>query len=362
MNCLPTILSFLSLLPLISTTALSPRTSSTNLSILAGYHVIYSYSGTTVPAALLNSVKAGKVGGIILFGDNVDSAIATHMASIQSAYKQSASYPGYPLLIVTDQEGGEVKRLPGGPDMSAKEVGEQSNPASAATDAGTQAAASCTNAGVNGNLAPVLDVYRSPGDFEDQYQRSFGNTSALVSTCGTAFIKSQQAKGVVATAKHFPGLGAASADENTDEAPVTLNLTLAEIRSVDEAPYVKAIAAGVKMIMPSWATYPSLDADRPSGLSSKWIQSELRGRLGFKGVTISDAIEAGGLEAFGSDDGARAVLAMQAGMDIILAAAEDESQGSEIVDAIVAALNDDTLDRDAFDASTNRILSLRKGL
>ena len=115
------------------------------------------------------------------------------------------------------------------------------------------------------------------------------------------------------------------------------------------------------MVMPSWALYPSLDSKRPSGLSKAWIQQELRGRLGFTGVTISDAIEAGGLSGFGPDTN-RAVLASQAGMDLILAAARDVTQGGMIVNALVGALEDGTLPQSSFQQASSRILALRSKL
>jgi len=261
---------------------------------------------------------------------------------------------------MTDQEGGQVVRLPGGPDQSAKEIGESEDPTGAAQDAGTTAAEVLKQYAHNSNLAPVLDVFREPGDFEDQYERSFSNDSTVVGECGAAFISAQQDGGALATVKHFPGLGAASAEENTDERPVTLDLTLDELRSIDEAPYVDAIQAGVAMVMPSWAVYPAMD-DRPSGLSEKWIQEELRGSLGFEGVTISDSIEANGLEGYGSDP-ERAVLATSAGMDLILAAGGDVSQGESIVDALVAAVSNGTLDQSAWDESVKRIADMRSQL
>ena len=212
-----------------------------------------------------------------------------------------------------------------------------------------------------GNLAPVLDVYRKAGDFDDQYERSYSMDPHVAEKCGSAFINSQQSHGVVATSKHWPGLGAASADENTDLGPVTLNMPLHKLRTVDELPFQGAIAAGVSMIMPSWAIYPALDPNRPSGLSSKWIQSELRERLGFKGVTISDAIEAGALESYGSN-GTRAVLAVEAGMDIALASGRNVSQGVEIHDALVSALRGGKLSEAEFALSTKRVLNLRGSL
>lgn len=332
-----------------------------SVQVQAGYHVIYSYSGTTPPTELTSLIQQGLVGGILLFGDNVDDNLPSHVANWQSSYKASATYAGSPLLIMTDQEGGQVRRLPGGPTSSEKAIGMSSTPESAAKQAGSQAASALGAYNMNTNLAPVLDVFRTPGDFDDQYGRSYSDNATLAGLCSAAFVTAQQSAGYIATAKHFPGLGSASSSQNTDEVPVTLNASIDEIRAVDEVPYVSAIAAGLDMVMPSWALYPDFDDQYPAGLSQKWIQEELRGRLGFKGVTISDAIEAGGLKAFGEDTN-RAVLAVGAGMDIILAAAQNATQGQAIVGALADALTAGSLKQSDFDASTNRILALRESL
>ncbi|KAI0192795.1 glycoside hydrolase family 3 protein [Astrocystis sublimbata] len=327
----------------------------------AAAHVIFSYPGTAHPARLTTLAGKCQLGGVIIFKENVDSALPGYISGLQSAYASAGCAVKGPLLILTDQEGGQVKRLPGGPTLSQKMIGQQSNLAAAGNTAGVQAAAALKAYRNNGNLAPVLDVYHAAGDFEDQNERSYSMDPGVVAQCGAAFIKAQQAQGVVATAKHFPGLGAASASENTDLRPVTISRSLADLRSIDEAPYTAAIAAGVKMIMPSWALYPALDAKYPSGLSSKWIQGELRGWLGYKGVVITDAIEAGGLNGFGTDP-QRGVLAMAAGVDIVLAAARNVSQGEGVVSALVTAVNSGALSSSTFSASTARVSSLRATL
>ena len=332
------------------------------LSVSAGYHVIYSYSGTAVPSSLKTYITQGKVGGVILFGSNVNSSTPNAIADLQSTWQQSRYYTGSPLLIVTDQEGGEVVRLPGGPNESEKEIGSSSNPTTAATTAGQQAADALATYNNNGNLAPVCDVFRTPGDFDDQYQRSYSSDPNIAAECSSAFVTAQQGSGAVTALKHFPGLGAATANENTDERPVTLNVSIDDLRAIDEVPFTAGIQAGTKMVMPSWALYPDFDAYYPSGLSSSWIKDELRGRLGFTGVTISDSIEAGALEVFGDDYGHRAVLATAAGMDLILAAIQDPEQGSDIVDALVDAVDNGTLDASNFSDSSQRILDLRSGL
>ena len=333
-----------------------------NFTVQAGYHVIYSYAGRTPPTELSTYIRQGIVGGIVIFGDNVDDNLPDNIEGWQAAFAESPAYNGAPLLIFTDQEGGEISRLPGGPTLSEAEIGQASNPENAAETAGSQAASIMKDYNLNANLAPVLDVFRTPGDFDDQYERSYSQNATLAGICANAFISTQQAAGVLSSAKHFPGLGTASSTQNTDEVPVTLNVSLDELRSIDEVPYKAAISAGVEMIMPSWALYPSYDSEYPSGMSSKWIQNELRGRLGFTDiVTVSDAIEAGALEAFG-DDPNRAVLAARAGMDIILCGRKTLAQGVGIVKELASQLNSGSLNQTAFDESTDRILRMRRKL
>jgi beta-N-acetylhexosaminidase len=326
----------------------------------AGQRVIYSYPGLTVPQALLNKIAAGEVGGVIFFGDNIQSSAQITGVTQQLRAAQQQSPVSWPLLLMTDQEGGLVRRLPGGPAMSAKQVGASANPSAAATQAGSEAGQTLAAAGMNVSLAPVLDVFRQAGDFDDEFERSFSNNPQTVSTCANAFVSAQQNEGVAATVKHFPGLGAASSNENTDAVPVTLNVSLSDLHSIDEVPFASAINAGTRLVMTSWAIYPALDPNNPAGLSRTIVQNELRGRLGFKGVTITDALEAGSLGAFGTN-GQRAVKAAQAGMDLILCSARDVSQGEAVTTALANALDSDQINPSEFDAALNRIDALRNG-
>src|SRR6202034_4159829 len=119
-----------------------------------------------------------------------------------------------PLRLMTDQEGGEVRRLPGAPVLSEKQIGQSSNPAAAAAQAGTGAGQNLAGVGMNVNLAPVLDVFYQVGNFIDQFDRSYSSSAQTVTACGRAFITAQQDTGVAATAKHFPGLGSATASQD----------------------------------------------------------------------------------------------------------------------------------------------------
>lgn len=328
---------------------------------LAGQRVIYSYTGLTPPAALLQRIESGKAAGVIFFGDNISSPhqLASVITELRRADQRSPV--AAPLLLMTDQEGGEVRRLPGAPTKSEKAIGESASPVAQAKSAGSGAGRNLAGIGMNVNLAPVLDVFRTPGDFDDEFQRSYSSNPNTAAALGSAFIKAQQAAGPAATAKHFPGLGPAATSQNTDERPVVLNVSLSQLRAIDEAPYPAAISAGVKLVMLSWATYPALDPSHPAGLSSKIVQGELRGRLGFTGVTITDALEAGALRAFGTDR-QRGLDAAEAGMDLILCSGGSIAQGDDVNAALVSGLESGRLPRAAFQSTVNRITALRNSL
>ena len=331
---------------------------------LAGQRVVYSYAGLNPPASLISLIEHGEAAGVIFFGQNISSKaqIAAVIKRLEQANASPLNPVRAPLLLMTDQEGGQVRRLPGQPDLSEKQIGAEplSQAKAAATAAGKGAAANLRGVGMNVNLAPVLDVYRTAGDFDDQYGRSYSMKPAVVSALGANMIKAQQAGKVAATAKHFPGLGAATAAQNTDAGPVMLNLTPAGIRGIDEAPFKTAISAGVKLVMLSWAVYPAIQA-RPAGLSPKVVQGELRSRLKFTGVTITDALEAGALKNYGTTAN-RALVAAEAGMDLILASSQNVTQGQQARGGLAVAYSNGTLGHQAFLASVNRVIALRKSL
>ncbi|KAM3553941.1 hypothetical protein MY1884_006396 [Beauveria asiatica] len=249
-----------------------------DLDILAGQHVIYSFPTSSArPAQLVQLTQAGLVGGVILFGENVDASTAAAMDTLRRAY---ATSPAPALLktttgqdakffISTDQDGGQVRRINDEePKLSAKQIGALADPAAGGEAAGSGAAAALKKYNENANLAPVLGVYRQEGDFLDYYGRSFGNTSQAVINAAVLFIKAQQAAGVAATAKHFPGLGAASHDANTDERPVTLDLSLDETREVDEETAKLAAETGIDLLLASERNVTQGDAIRKALVSS----------------------------------------------------------------------------------------------
>jgi beta-N-acetylhexosaminidase len=330
---------------------------------LAGQRVIYSYQGQTPPPALLQAISHGQAAGVIFFSQNISSTAQTSAAisQLDQANASPENPVRQPLLLMIDQEGGVIRRMPGAPYLSERQIGQSADPNAAAASAGSNAAQNLRAVGMNVNLAPVLDVYRSPGDFDDQFGRSYSMNPDVVAKLGATFISAQQGAGVVATAKHFPGLGAATQTQDTDKQPVTVNLPLAALRSTDEAPYKSAIAAGARIVMVSWAVYPALDPTRPAGLSPVIVGDELRKRVGFSGVTMTDALEAGALNAYGTI-GNRALLAAQAGMDLVLCSVQNVTEGQQAAASLTQGYGDGQLSKPAFTAAAQRVIALRASL
>ncbi len=346
----------------------SPAATAAKLSTrqLLGQRIIYAYAGRTVPASLLAIVREGEAGGVIFFGSNVADPTA-FKAAIRELQAANADSPvRVPLLLMTDQEGGEVRRLSGAPLLSEKQIGESRDAAALAARAGVGAAQNLAGAGLNVNLAPVLDVYRSPRNFIDSTQRSYSSNAGRVATLGASFIRAQQRAGVAGTAKHFPGLGAATAAQDTDAVPVTLDVSAAILRSTDELPYRAAIAAGVKLVMTSWAIYPALDPRLPAGLSPAVVGGELRGRLGFGGVVISDELAAPALGAFGAI-GHRAALAASAGVDLLVCSEPNPDDntpqvGTLALQGLSAALSAGQISRASVGQAASLIIRLRSSV
>jgi beta-N-acetylhexosaminidase len=217
---------------------------------------------------------------------------------------------------------------------------------------GGRTAANLRDVGVNVDLAPVLDVAR-PGSDTAATERGFGSTASRVSATAVPFADALEGGGVAATAKHFPGLGSARLD--TDFAVQRIGLPKATLRDVDEAPYRRFVAIGGEMVMLSTAIYPALSA-RPAAFARPIATGELRERLGFEGVSISDALETVSVKSFGGPAKA-GVAAARAGTDLLLFT--EQRAGARAEAALLRGLRSESLSREDFEASAGRVLRLR---
>ena len=306
-----------------------------------------------MPPSLVRTIRAGEVAGVILFSGNLPSRVAGQrlIRRLQAIPRP----PGLrdPLLVMTDQEGGLVKRIGGAPSASARTMGARGAAFSRAQ--GSRTAANLRNLGVNVDLAPVLDI-ADPGGTIAETDRGFGSTAARVAATAVPFAAALQAGGVAATGKHFPGFG--SAHLNTDDAVQRISLSKRTLRRVDEVPYKRFIAAGGEMAMLSTAIYPAF-SNRPAAFSGAIATGELRQRLGFRGVSITDALDTPAVHAFGNI-GKVARAAAGAGADLLLCSELGEAARTRRV--LVGALRAQELTRAGFEDSVGRVLRLRHGL
>ncbi len=321
--------------------------------LLAGQRIVYGFDGTEIPRAVRRMISDGKGAGVILFSDNFPSReAARRLVRRLQAIPRPAGVRD-PLLIMTDQEGGLVKRLGGAPTASAEQMGAAGPDFS--REQGRRTARNLRNVGVTVDLAPVLDVARQGGVIEET-DRGFGATAARVKRTGVAFANALQKGGVAATGKHFPGIGAAA--ENTDFAVQRLRLSRRTLRRVDEAPYERFVAIDGGLVMLSNAIYPAF-SDKPAVFSRSIATRELRVRLGFHGVSISDALGAVAARDFGGP--ARAgIAAAKAGVDLMLFS--DWQSASRAYRGLRTKLRSGALDRGRFKRSVQRVLALRHRL
>jgi len=225
-------------------------------------------------------------------------------------------YHGDPLFLAVDQEGGRVARLrePFTLFSGNEAMAMDNNPLERAKEFGSITAREMKIVGLNMNLAPVLDVRR--GEPEKHLKgRTFGEDHRMVALMGKTVIRSLQENGVMAVAKHFPGLGRADLDPHFRLPRIDLDLR--EINDVNLPPFRAAIDEGVSGIMSSHAIYPALDDGLPATLSPAILDGLLRKDMGFEGLILTDDLEMGAIKSkWGVAAGA--LTSFRAGADILL--------------------------------------------
>lgn len=303
-------------------------------------------------------LRDDKIGGVFLHGRT--KAGRQPVKNLVDAAVDAAAREREPIFVATDQEGGAVQVLrgPGFSDIPS------------ALDQATLAAADLRKrsevwgdelaaAGVNLNLAPVLDLVpqadassNAPIGF---FGRNYGYTAESVITHGNAFAQGQRDAGVQTSIKHFPGLGRVAG--NTDDtAGVTDTVTGPDAPSV--AVFDAGIEAGSGLVMMSSAIYSRIDPDAPAVFSPTVVG--LVRELGFDGVIVSDDLSAA-VQVASVPAGERAVRAVDAGVDLVLASARP-SVAPAMVDALVKAARDDPDFAAKVDAAAARVVAAKANL
>ena len=319
---------------------------------MVGQLMLVRMQGQVPSASFLARVHDGEIGGVVLFNTNFGTAGPASLVATLQAAAQAGQQP--PLLIAVDQEGGIVKRLPGAPSLSAPQM----RSAATAASQGLATARNLSAFGVNTDLAPVLDVGR--GGFITS--RSFGSTPTAVAARGPAFAAGLARGRVLATGKHFPGLGYATL--STDQSVAKVTATARQLK-VDWAPFTAAVQGGIPLVMMSTAVYPALGSSLPAALSPN-IVNDLR-RLGFTGAIVTDALQTPAVNGF-MPTARAAVKAVQAGDDLVLAAGSSDSledtdgASTSAYDALVAAARSGALKSRTLKAAYASVLALKKSL
>ena len=304
---------------------------------------------TTLSAEAKEAISAYHIGGVILFAENLDTAEQTKQltADLQAA-------ADLPLFIGIDEEGGLVSRLdksniPHTPIPAAAEIED-------AAAVGQIIGEELAELGINVDFAPVADVNTNP-DNPVIGTRAFSSDPKEAAEQVSQFIRAMEGTGVSACAKHFPGHGDTAMDSHKGETYVEHDME--RLQTVEFIPFQEAIAADVDFIMAGHIQTPNATTDgMPASLSPELL-GILRQELGFTGIIITDAMNMGAIvEPYGP--GKSAVLAVQAGVDIVLMPADLEKAAESLTEAIEGG----EISADRVNESLTRILSLKydKGL
>lgn len=299
------------------------------------------FSGASAPPELIDLIQREHVGSVILFSRNIRSREQTAALTQQlQAAARDAGHPA-PLLVMTDQENGLVRRLgpdsptfPGNMALGAIAGGQAEQLTYEIARATAHQLRDC---GITVNLAPVMDVSNNPAN-PVIGTRSFGEAPERVAQLGAAAVRGYQDGGVLATLKHFPGHG-----DTTVDSHLALPVLAADMRRLDGlelVPFLAGIQAGAAAVMIAHVAVPALTEGQPlpATIAPRLVRGVLRERLGFDGLIVSDCLE---MRAITDGVGtARAgVLAMQAGVDLLLISHRRDRQRAalEAVRAAVAA-------------------------
>ena len=318
---------------------------------MVGQMFVVSVGGTEPDYYIEKMVRERNVGGVILFGHNMESEgqVRDLTASLQRLSVRTE--PALPLLVAVDQEGGEIASAPWvSPQPAAADIGRRGDPAEARAVAG-QIGQELLRAGVNTNFAPVVDT----GFGVAIGERSYGEDPGLVSSMGAEAVEGFEGAGIASAAKHFPNHGPAVADSH--RALPVVEHDMETLRSRDLPPFRAAVEAGVPMVMAGHLLYPAVDAERPASLSPRWMEL-LREEIGFGGVVVTDDLAMAGASGGGTPERA-AVEAVKAGADLLVVSSPPQQQ-ADAYDAVVAAVESGEIPEERIRDSVERLVEVKE--
>jgi beta-N-acetylhexosaminidase len=309
-----------------------------------------AHYGVATPAEV---VRRFQPGGVVLFANNVSTV--AQVTRLSEGLQAIAAERGYQLLIMSDQEGGRVSRLPGPAAEGQPAAASFRSRVGPARRSAREVGTAMRRMGVLVDLAPVADV-NTVGNKGVIGDRSFGSTADVVSPMVSAQVCGYHAGGVATTLKHWPGHGSTAVDSH--QALPTLDLPVRRWKRVHVPPFRTGIAAGADLVMVGHLAYPAIDSSGvPATLSPTLTRQWLRESLGFTGVTITDSLGMKALAGFG-DNPTIARKAFDAGADLLLMPPQPRAAAESIAEALRAG----EIDRATVRASVARVAVLQDKL
>lgn len=322
------------------------------LNRLAGQRLMLGFDGTVFDDQLAGTLSRIRPGGLVLFRRNAENPDQLRkLCGDAQEFARSIGLP--PLLISIDQEGGEVARLgppftvfPGNPAMTTPED---------ARFFGETSARELLDVGVQMNLAPVMDV-APPGEPSIMERRVFPGGPEAVAEMGRRVIRSMEDAGLLAVAKHFPGIGRTVLDSHEDLP--RMDAPRSEMESIELPPFRAAIRQGVAGIMLSHILYPSLDERWPASLSPAIARDLLRRELGHDGLVLTDDLDMGAIRRhFSIPEAIPRIL--EAEIDLILICRPGPAAETAVAE-IQSATGENEALRESARQSVGRILRAKK--
>ena len=299
-------------------------------------------------------VSAYHLGGYILFGRDTKDKTADALIQTIQSYQDAAAVP---LLIGVDEEGGTVVRVSSNPHLRASKF---QSPQKLFAGGGMEAVTADAREkdilldalGFNVNLAPVADVSTDPGDFI--YNRAFGRDAAATADYVSAVTAQMTADGMGSVLKHFPGYGN-NADTHTGIA--MYDRPYEDFVNGDFLPFLAGMEAGgsTTAVLVSHNIVECMDAELPASLSPN-VHRILREELDFDGVVMTDDLAMDAVAAY-AEDGAVAVMALEAGNDLVLTT-DYRTQIPKVKEAV----ENGELDESVIDTACRRVLQWKQAL
>ena len=286
----------------------------TGTKLTTGALVWAGFDGQHAPGELLDAIRDGDVGGVLLFAirGNIKSKeqVRAMLREVQDAARRGGLPP---VPVAVDQEGGQVVRVAYRAVFPSAMAIAATGDAAYAERAARAVAQGLRADGITVNHAPVCDVNVEPRN-PVIGTRSFGDDTARVSEFVAAWVRGSEAAGVATTPKHFPGHGETPVDSHLRLVDVTTDRATIERR--DLPPFRAAFAAGATMVMTAHVRFHAFDPSAPATISRPILTDLLRGTLGFRGLCITDSLDMSGIHV----DSPQQVIgrAIDAGVDAVM--------------------------------------------